>query len=131
MPWKPARVWPPAKAPTIPTYQALMALTAYIEGAFPNTHPGYLARHRIALVMLSDKNGDLQKREQNVQEALLRLRNLDPKYSGILLARYQLAENALRAESDKMAPPMIDGKPVPYRQLAVEAAGSHPRRSER
>jgi hypothetical protein len=114
------------KGPDDPDYQALLNLAGYVETAFPNTHAGYLARHRVALVQLADKTGGLQKREQNVQEGLLRLRSLDPKYAGIMTARFQLAETALKAEEEKLAPPLVDGKPMSYRDLALEALRSIP-----
>jgi hypothetical protein len=94
----------------------MLSLSHYMEDRWPGEMAGEMGAHTLALQML---------REENYREAIKKLSLITPGYGNFTLARYQLADAALKAERDKVEP--IEGdRPGDYRKRALLALESMP-----
>ena len=101
----------------------LIALAGFMEKNWPKEPPGDMARNQLALLYINEK--DPEKREDNVQQAILALSRITPGYGNYMVTQYQLAQFALQAEKDKIKPITGDA-PDGYRKRAMAALENTP-----
>jgi hypothetical protein len=101
----------------------LIALAGFMEKNWPKEQAGDMARNQLALLYINDK--DPEKREENVQQAVLALARITPSYSNYTVTQYQLAQFALDAEKEKIKPIAGDA-PDGYRKRALAALENMP-----
>ena len=99
-------------------HDKLIALASFMEKNWPKEQAGDMARNQLALLYINEKDPD--KRDDNVQQAILALSRITPTYSNYTVTQYQLAQFALDAEKEKIKP-IANDPPDGYRKRALAA----------
>ncbi len=101
----------------------LIALAGFMEKNWPKEQAGDMARNQLALLYMNEKDPD--KRDDNVQQAILALSRITPSYSNYAVTQYQLSQFAFGAEKDKLKP-IANDPPDGYRKRAMAALENLP-----